>query len=324
MKEAPVAGTAGRATVAVVIPAYNADPYLDQALASVAGQTRRPDEVVVVDDCSTDDTAERARRWQGHLPLQVVRLPVNKGCGPARHEAVLATTARLVATLDADDVLLPDHLEMMISVHERTPGIVTSTNLLWIPGRSIDLSRPTVPQQRVPDPPGQLLGLLRENYLASASLYARELYDRTTGYGEPRYAEDWPIWLQMVRAGATVTRLPYPTVLRRIHAASLSFEEERMIGASIQVLTEAGREARTKPERQAVRGGLRRLQARRRYYRARILATGGQPWQARLEALRGRPGTVPMAARLTAIAAAPRTAIRIERAVKRHRASSAG
>jgi len=52
----------GPADVAVVIPAFNSGAYLDRALASVAGQTVGPSTVVVVDDCSSDDTSERALR----------------------------------------------------------------------------------------------------------------------------------------------------------------------------------------------------------------------------------------------------------------------
>ena len=66
------------ADIAVVIPAFNSGAYLDQALASVAGQTVGPSTVVVVDDCSSDDTSERARRWKDHLPLELIRLERNR------------------------------------------------------------------------------------------------------------------------------------------------------------------------------------------------------------------------------------------------------
>jgi glycosyltransferase involved in cell wall biosynthesis len=61
-------------TVSVVIPAYQAAAVIDSSLASVAGQTIAPDEVVVVDDGSCDGTAPLAERWSRVLPLRVVRL----------------------------------------------------------------------------------------------------------------------------------------------------------------------------------------------------------------------------------------------------------
>ena len=70
--------------IAVIIPAFNSGAHLEQALASVAGQTLPPATVVVVDDCSVDDTTDRARKWQGHLPLEIIRLERNRGPGFAR------------------------------------------------------------------------------------------------------------------------------------------------------------------------------------------------------------------------------------------------
>src|SRR6266567_6983269 len=100
--------------VAVIIPAFNSGKHLDQALASVAGQSVLPCAVVVADDCSEDDTLARARHWRGRLPLEVVRMEQNRGPGVARDCAIRRTTARLLAMLDADDLFLPDHLETMV------------------------------------------------------------------------------------------------------------------------------------------------------------------------------------------------------------------
>ena len=93
MTEARYPVATGLVDVAVIIPAFNSGAYLDQALASVAGQTVSPSTVVVVDDCSSDDTSERARRWQGRLPLELIRLERNRGpgraSGPARQAVLL-------------------------------------------------------------------------------------------------------------------------------------------------------------------------------------------------------------------------------------------
>jgi hypothetical protein len=97
-----------------------------------------------------------------------------------------------------------------------------------------------------------------------------------------------------------------------------------MLDASIEVLTGAAQVFPTGPEQAAIARGLRRLQAQRRYYRARDLSKAGQPRQARLEAMRGPPGTVAVAARLTALAVAPRMALRMQQAKQRRRAVNTG
>lgn len=110
------------ADVSVVIPAYNGAAYIDAALDSVFAQTLPPREVVVVDDASTDDTAERVQeRVKGApLPVRLLRLTTNSG-GPARpiNTGVAAATGEYVAVLDQDDVFLPDKLHEQFAAFTR-------------------------------------------------------------------------------------------------------------------------------------------------------------------------------------------------------------
>src|SRR5690349_10941528 len=100
--------------VAVVIAAFNAAACIDQALASVAMQSLAPDEVVVCDDCSTDGTADIAAGWSDRLRISVIRAPENGGPAVARDLAIAASSSPLIAVLDADDVMLPDHLATLV------------------------------------------------------------------------------------------------------------------------------------------------------------------------------------------------------------------
>lgn len=100
--------------IEVVIPAYNAAPFLRETLASVAAQTRPPALVSVVDDRSTDDTiaiAEAAaREFTARIRIQILRNDGPRGPSAARNTAIRASTAKAIALLDADDLMLPNHL----------------------------------------------------------------------------------------------------------------------------------------------------------------------------------------------------------------------
>jgi glycosyltransferase involved in cell wall biosynthesis len=89
--------------VAVVIPVRNAALYLDAALDSVVSQNHFPAEVVVVDDGSTDDSAERAFNYRDRGPVKVIRNSWH-GLGSSRNCGIRETTSPLVAFLDADDL----------------------------------------------------------------------------------------------------------------------------------------------------------------------------------------------------------------------------
>lgn len=112
-------------TISVVIPAWNAARYVAETIASIQAQTRRPDELVVVDDGSTDDTAAVAEQALAGCPIpsRLVR-QANGGVAVARNAGALATIGDLVTFVDADDVLLPDHLAMTEALLDRHPDAV--------------------------------------------------------------------------------------------------------------------------------------------------------------------------------------------------------
>lgn len=129
-------------TVGVVIPAYNAAVFIDEALEGVAAQTHQPDRVVVVDDGSVDGTGELLRRWEelGTLPLKVIRQE-NRGLSLARNRGIIHSPTDLIALLDADDVWEPFHLERILEGFRFRPDIV----LLFANHRRFSESRITNP-----------------------------------------------------------------------------------------------------------------------------------------------------------------------------------
>ncbi|TWB25073.1 glycosyltransferase family 2 protein [Nitrospirillum bahiense] len=96
-------------SLSVVIPLYNKEDYIEEALASLARQTHLPHEVIVVDDASTDDGAARAesglRRLaqRGVARTELLRLPVNGGPSAARNRGLERAAGTVLAFLDADD-----------------------------------------------------------------------------------------------------------------------------------------------------------------------------------------------------------------------------
>lgn len=96
-------------TVSVVIPAYNSRDTIQQAVATARAQTLRPTQIVVVDDCSKDDTLQQLQAIAGP-DLLVVRSPQNGGGGAARNRGIEHATGDVIAFLDADDLWAPNKL----------------------------------------------------------------------------------------------------------------------------------------------------------------------------------------------------------------------
>lgn len=110
--------------MSVVIPAYNAEPYIARAIESVLGQSRKAHEIIVVDNGSTDDTASVVQNYQ-----QSVRYfhQANAGVSGARNTGVTAATGEWVAFLDADDEWLPNKLEQQLELLQRNPDLAWTT-----------------------------------------------------------------------------------------------------------------------------------------------------------------------------------------------------
>jgi glycosyltransferase involved in cell wall biosynthesis len=107
-------------TVSVVIPAYNASRFVRRAIDSALGQTRPPDEIVVVDDGSTDDTA--AIVGSCGPPVRCIR-QANAGASIARNVGIAQARGEWIALLDADDEWLPPKQERQLAVLEAHPEL---------------------------------------------------------------------------------------------------------------------------------------------------------------------------------------------------------
>lgn len=100
--------------VSIIVPAYNAEDYLDRCLASIARQTYRCIEVIVVNDGSTDRTPAICARWQSEDPRIVTLEKVNSGLPAARNTGLRAASGSWVLFVDSDDELLPIAVEKLI------------------------------------------------------------------------------------------------------------------------------------------------------------------------------------------------------------------
>jgi glycosyltransferase involved in cell wall biosynthesis len=293
-------------SVGVVIPAYRAEATIDAALASVAAQTVPVANIVVVDDASGDATSTIARRWCDRLPLEVVTLDRNCGPAGARRAAVERLDTEAVALLDADDVWLPDHVNTMLAAYAGPESIVCAHELRWMPG--VGLGCP--PLRVVPPPARQLEVLLRRNFVFVAAVFARERYALVGGFRDGvTGAEDWDLWIRLVRAGGVVRPASHPTVLYRLSRESVS-ADDRSLESDIKVLQLAVAEGRTQAERRAARSGLRLLHARVHLVAAYGAGRDGRRMLARHQALRALGGGRSLAIRAAGILAAPVSSVR--------------
>lgn len=186
----------------VVIPCYNGEAYLEDALRSVLAQTAPAREILVVDDGSRTPI-RRPEPWEGP-PLQVVRTP-NRGLPAARNTGIARASGRYVALLDCDDVWAPEKLARQEAALDSDPrSVACFTRVVDYP------SRLPVPQFSYPPPEAReaefWTALWWRNFITpSTVLIRRDVLAGVGGFDESlRYCEDWEFWFRLLAVG----RLP--------------------------------------------------------------------------------------------------------------------
>jgi glycosyltransferase involved in cell wall biosynthesis len=224
-----VSGTAGhRHRISVVIPARNASAWIEEALRSVSAQSRRPDEVVVVDDGSSDDTMDVFERLR-QPSWRVVPGP-QSGLAAALRVGVESAEGDLVARLDADDVAHPDRLRLQEAVFEHQQvSICGGWSLLLKKGvRRRHFAPPTTPSQIA------RFTALGNPFVHSTVMFRRSQALEVGNYASPSaapYPEDYDLWLRLLERGLGVN-LRQPLVAYRKHTSSLSAGNSSALGTA--------------------------------------------------------------------------------------------
>ena len=112
--------------VSVLLPVYNGGPFIGRALDSVLAQTFTDFEVIIIDDGSTDETADRLRERAHDRRVHITRHDQNHGLVASLNEGLHQCSGSLVARLDADDSCLADRLETQVAAFRNDTDLVLS------------------------------------------------------------------------------------------------------------------------------------------------------------------------------------------------------
>ena len=205
------------APVTVVIPAFNAAPFLAITLESLQQQTAVPQQIIVIDDGSTDDTTVIAERFGARCLRQA-----QAGPGAARNRGLAATTTEFVAFLDADDWYVPDKLERCVEHLTELGASVVATDAWVVRGDRVERRKN---DRRVVPSVLTLEHLLRGNpVICSTVVGRRDVFRQAGGFDENPdliATEDYDLWLRLAQR-EPISYLDHPMTFYRTHAASLS------------------------------------------------------------------------------------------------------
>lgn len=240
-----LAAAADHLPITVVVPAYNRQDFLKEALDSVAAQTKRPAEVVVIDDGSTDATSRIARSAGANVVHQD-----HLGVSAARNAGVLVAAQPWIAFLDSDDLWLPEKLERQWEAVERCPeaGIVfcdysvvrdseiAARSFFELKQVRIRMREAYTSDSGYCDAESLCREFVSKNFImASAPLIRRDLLTSVGLFNtDLHYCEDYELHLRVLAATKAAVVLK-PLALYRFHGSNSSADSMKLRTGMIAV-----------------------------------------------------------------------------------------
>jgi len=224
-------------TVSVIIPVYNQGRFVGQAIDSVLSQTFTDCEIIVINDGSTDETAQILAGYGDRIRVVT---QANFGLAAARNSGLRSSQGGLIGFLDADDLWYPEMLSTTVS-HLQRRSDVDLVSGAWDyideSGQTIEgTTKPSNLQTKV------RADLLRELAMGNlfpvhALLIRRKCFDCCGFFDTSLEAmEDWDLWLRMAIHGHKLDLIDVPVARYRRHSGCMTLEPQRLEGAFHQVL----------------------------------------------------------------------------------------
>ena len=214
--------------ISIIVPVYNAERYILQTMDSVAAQTFADWELLLVDDCSQDRSAELIEQYIDEHPglrIRLIRQDGNAGAAAARNRGLDEAKGRYIAFLDADDLWYEQKLGLQLQFARKTHAGVVFTASEFGDEQAV----PTGKQVRVPRTLTYRQALSRTIIFTSTVLLDTQIIDKSLMRMPSVESEDTATWWQILRAGHTAYGLNRLLVVYRRPAGSLSANKKTAV-----------------------------------------------------------------------------------------------
>ena len=190
-----------RTRVATILAIHNGAATLDSCLQSMTDQTRPSDEVIVIDDASTDSTPQILAKWQSKLPLTMLTNEKNLGLTKSLNRGIAATRADYIARIDADDVWHAEKLKKQLVFLEQHPEVGVVGTWYWNQLVNTVNTARTVNTVKLPVKDQAIKRGMwwRNPFGHSCVVIQRAVLEKVGGYDATlRYAQDRDLWFKLL------------------------------------------------------------------------------------------------------------------------------
>ena len=199
--------------VSIIMSAYNSGAFISKAIESVLNQTYKNIELVIINDCSTDNTEEVIQSFNDNR-IKYKKLQKNEGCGAARDEGIKISTGDYITFLDSDDYYNLDCIEKLVEEVNKSHTDIVSHGIIYHKLNGDIMEHiPNKCTFRITKKDGNNpIKLFSEShkfsYFLSLNLINRKLFDRVNYY-RVRYVEDTPTFVNLLCVAKSRSHIPY-------------------------------------------------------------------------------------------------------------------
>ncbi len=213
--------------VSIIIPAFNAERFISYAISSILKQTYQAYEIIIIDDCSTDDTYKILKTCDtGEKPLRLLKTAKNSKQAVARNLGLKYANGDYIAFLDADDQWLPHHLEKCVEkLSESGADIVYCGFFDSYSSDDMENDSHMKPHSVTFDEfhgESGINSFIEKNRIPTSTVVMKRGVVNTVGLFDQLAtpAEDYDYWLRSLLFGHIITYVPMQTMIYRHHSAS--------------------------------------------------------------------------------------------------------
>jgi glycosyltransferase involved in cell wall biosynthesis len=226
--------------VTFLSPCYNHSKYIIESLDSIRNQTYPNIQHIIIDDCSTDDSASRIENWiaKHNYKSQFIRHEKNKGISYTLNESIKLAKGEYWTALATDDYIRHDRTERFVNYLEDRPetNMVTS-DCMFVNEKSEEIilngtnsfvnyytkNREFFSLNKY----GTYRSLLEGNYIPSSLMVRKKIFDQIGFFNTNLVMEDWEMWLRVSRI-APIAYLPEQLTYYRFHTSNTSYDSASM------------------------------------------------------------------------------------------------
>lgn len=211
--------------VSIITPTFNSEKYIAQTIYSVINQTHQNWELIVVDDCSKDNTVTIIQNFIAKdVRIKFIQLPINQGSGVARDTALQHASGKYIAFLDADDIWKPNKLENQLKFMEAHDLPLTFSFYELIDENANPLGQIITTPKSI-----SYKELYNCNWIGNLTGIYSTVFFGKVPISSIKKRQDWVLWLTLVKKTGKITPTPENLAYYRVRKNSISASKWKLI-----------------------------------------------------------------------------------------------